>query len=436
MPEPQRLSATLLAEVSEFIAAEMGLSLPPARWPELEHALGEAARHFPCADAEACARRLLSSTLTRPEVEFLARHLTVGETYFFRQAQVFELLEHQVLPALLQARRHGDKRLRVWSAGCASGEEIYSLAMLLDRLLPDYDAWNITLLATDINPAALEKAAKGLYREWSFRNTPPYIRQRYFRKVSEGLYEIDARLRARVTFGYLNLSQDNYPSVLSNTNALDVIFCRNVLMYFTPERAQQVMQRLFRCLLSGAWLAVSQTEVSHLHSAPFEQVTFAGAILHRKPALRETPERAALSQPSPPVPAPPVFQPVLPAEPPPPLSEDVPAPAPVLEAAQAAQRARGCANQGNLAEAAWWCEQAVAADKLNAGYHYLSAIIAQERGFLVGAQQALRRALFLAPDFALAHYALGNLARRQGAAADAARHYANALEMLRRYPAQ
>lgn len=440
---PAALPAALLAEISEFIAAEMGLSLPPARWPELERALGEAAVYFQCPNAEACARYLLTATFTRREVEFLARHLTVGETYFFREAQVFSLLEFHILPTLLQGRRRGDQRLRIWSAGCASGEEIYSLAMLLDRLLPDYDDWNITLLATDINPEALEKAARGIYREWSFRSMPPYLRQRYFQLLPDGSYEIEARLRARVSFGYLNLSEDNYPSLLSNTNALDLIFCRNVLMYFTPERARQVIAQFFRCVLDGGWLAVSQTEVSHLQYAPFDQVNFADAIMYRKATLWETLERTmpALSVPealaasaSPPAP-PPLLQP---------LRYDIVEEAdnsaqreqPAYTPADCVQRARDCANQGRLDEAAWWCEQALAADQLNAGYHYLGAIIAQERGLVESARQALRRALFLDPGFVLAHYALGNLARRRDALAEARRHYANALALLRTYSGQ
>ena len=435
---PSALPAALLAQISEFIAAEMGLSLTPARWPELERALGEAAVYFQCPNAETCARHLLTAAFTRREIEFLARHLTVGETYFFREAQVFDLLEFHILPTLLHGRRRGDQRLRIWSAGCASGEEIYSLAMLLDRLLPDYDDWNITLLATDINPEALEKAARGIYREWSFRSMPPYLRQRYFRPLPDGSYEIEARLRARVSFGYLNLSEDNYPSLLSNTNALDLIFCRNVLMYFTPERARQVVARLFQCLLEGGWLAVSQTEVSHLHYAPFDQVNFPDAIMYRKATLWETLERTVPSAaaperlsafPPPPVSAPPLrYEIVEAADSPSPPDEPACAPADCV------QRARACANQGKLEEAAWWCEQALSVDQLNAGYHYLSAIIAQERGLLESARQALRRVLFLDPAFVLAHYALGNLARRRDALTEARRHYANALALLRTYP--
>lgn len=459
-PKKPRLSADLLQQVSHYIAAELGLALPVERWPELERALAAAAPLFECADAETCAWRLLSTPPSRQAVETLARHLTVGETFFFREAQVFDLLEHEILPPLLAARRAQDKRLRLWSAGCASGEEIYSLAMLLDWLLPDYDEWQITLLATDINPAALEKAAAGIYRDWSFRALPAYLRQRYFTPLDEGRYLLAERLRRRVSFNYLNLSENTYPALLSNTQAMDVIFCRNVLMYFTPERAQQAVQQLSQCLLDQGWLVVSQTEVSHFPSASLEAVNFKDAILYRKPSLwasgashpwetlagvglkpteitwpggwpLEGPS-ADWTTPAATAPAPqPVAQEAA-AQPTAAASEQL---SPAAIAEHAATHARVCANLGQLTEAVQWCEQALALEQLNPNYHYLSAIIAQERGQRADARIALRRALFLDQDFPVAHYVLGQLAQQDGAVTEAARHFTNVLRLLRNRPA-
>jgi chemotaxis protein methyltransferase CheR len=439
------LSAELLEQFSGFVAAEMGLHFPPERRAELERALGEAARAFGCRDAEECLRRMLAAPLSRQQVETLAAHLTVGETYFFREQRVYEILEARILPELIQARR-GERRLRLWSAACASGEEPYSLAILLDRLLPDLDEWNVTLLATDINPASLRKAAEGVYREWSFRRMPEGLRERYFREVVPGQYELDARIRRLVTFDYLNLAADSYPSLVGNTNAMDVIFCRNVLLYFTPERVRQTIENLRRCLVDGGWLAVSQTEVSHLHFTRFETVNFPDAILYRKADGRDGASVAVAPEPSPeaapelalelflPHEAEPVLPPPSPA-PEPPEAVAPPVETPLLPAAAdaaetSARRARECADRGELDAAAEWCEKAVAADKLNARHHYLAAAVAQERGRFDEARESLRRALFLEPDFALAHFALGNVASRQGRGTEADRHYANALRLL------
>ena len=155
------LPDSLLSSLSDFLAAQTGLYFPKKRWGDLERGIVAAARQFGLPDAQACAHRLLSAPLTRSQIETLASHLTVGETYFFREKRSFEALEQYILPALLHAREHTERRLRIWSAGCCTGEEAYSIAMLLDQLIPDPEKWNVTILATDINPAFLGKAAAG-----------------------------------------------------------------------------------------------------------------------------------------------------------------------------------------------------------------------------------------------------------------------------------
>ena len=241
-----------------------------------------AASAFDMPDAEACAHWLLSAPLTHNQIEILASHLTVGETYFFREKRSFEVIEERVFPELLRARERTERRLRIWSAGCCTGEEPYSIAMLLDRLIPRPEEWNVTILATDINPEFLRKAAEGVYGEWSFRDTPAWLRERYFQRKRAGCFEIDERLRRRVTFSFLNLADDVYPSLTNNTNAMDVIFCRNVLMYFTAARARKVIENLYRSLVDGGWLIVSPTETSTSLFSGFTAVEFPGVVLYRK----------------------------------------------------------------------------------------------------------------------------------------------------------
>jgi chemotaxis protein methyltransferase CheR len=213
----------------------------------------------------------------------------VGETYFFRDKQSFDAIEQHVLPALLRARETGERRLRIWSAGCCTGEEPYSIAMLLDRLLPSAETWHITLLATDINPAFLRKAAEGEYGEWSFRSTPDWIRDRYFHPRRGGRFKLDDQIRKRVTFSYLNLADDAYPSLTSNTNAMDIIFCRNVLMYFDAKHARTVVENLRRALVDGGWLIVSPAETSSALFSSFTTVEFEGAILYRNDGAMKAP---------------------------------------------------------------------------------------------------------------------------------------------------
>lgn len=424
------LPDSLLSALSALLAARIGLHFPKERWGDLERGIAAAASAFDMPDAASCAQRLLSAPLTHREIEIFASHLTVGETYFFREPRSLDAFEQHILPALLHARAHNARRLRIWCAGCCTGEEPYSIAMLLDRLIPDHEAWHVTLLATDINPLFLRKAAEGEYGDWSFRATPDWIRERYFKRKRDGRYALHPRIRKKVTFSYLNLAEDVYPSLSNNTNAMDVIFCRNVLMYFTAERVGAVVEQLYRSLVDGGWLIVSPAETSSALFSRFTSVAFAGATLYRKPADADAPRFVSL------VPAPA-------AEPEPwrPLPQVLPqvaaAPAPVRPAVAPhgtgtlAQAARDCANQGRLDEAVAWCREAIAADKLNPAGYYLLATVQQEQGQNDAAVQSLQRALYLDPGFVLAHFALGNLCRSQGRQREAQRHFDNAQTLLR-----
>jgi len=435
------LSDSILSRLSEFVAMQTGLHFPPERWADLERGIAAAAPDFNFPDGESCARWLLSAPLTRHMNEVLASHLSVGETYFFREKRSLEILGEQVLAQLLQSRRQNERRLRIWSAGCSTGEEAYTLAILLDRLIPDLKEWNITILATDFNPKFLRKAAQGVYGEWSFRDAPDWLRERYFTKSGDGRFEIHPRIRKMVTFSYLNFVDDVYPSLSNNTSAMDVIFCRNVLMYFTAQRAKQVAGNFYRALLDGGWLIVSPTEASHSLFSPFTPVEFPGAMLYRKMA-------GAGSQPlisAHPVPL--LFEeaevalPLLPVVPTEPAAANLPdAQADQVPIHQADEReassrlARSCANQGQLSEALAWCEKAIAVDKLNPAHQYLLATILQEQGRHDIAIQALMRALYLDPDFVLAHFSLGNLHQSQGRYPQAQRYFRNVLELLRKHP--
>jgi len=447
---------SLWSRLSDCLGAQMGLHYPKDRWGDLRRGITAAAPAFGMASPEACARWLLSAPLTRDQIEVLAGCLTIGETYFFREKRSFEILEEQVLPELLRARGRGERRLRLWSAGCCTGEEPYSVAILLAKMIPHLQDWNISILATDIDPDFLRKASLGIYGDWSFRDAPPGIRERFFRKTKRGRFEIAPDIRALVNFAYLNLAEDSYPSVENGTNAMDVVLCRNVLMYFEPARARGVLQKLGRSLLEGGWLFVSPVEMPHVSLPQLVPVDFQGAIVHRRDSSSSSAER---------VPAPVacdlhVDEKPAPREPDLPRQAEPPAQTPYQQAAAwyaqgryaeaageihgilsqcpddgaaMALLARTYANQGQLGEALQWCEKALAGDKLNPAWCYLRATILQEQGLVEDAATALRRALYLDQNNALAHFALGNLIRRRGRRIEAGRHFRNALSILSGY---
>lgn len=429
--------AELMPAISRLIESEMGLDYPPERWPDLRRGLETAGSELGSDDVVDFANQMLASSLSRRQIESLAAALTVGETFFFRDRQTFMALEHNILPPLIEARRSGSRRLRLWSAGCCTGEEPFSLAMLITRLLPDLQDWNVTILATDINPRFLDKAAMGVFADWSFRDVPPWLKDRYFAKTTSGKYAILPRIKDMVTFDYLNLAEDAYPSLISNTRAMDVILCRNVLIYLSVPRTKKVIDHFTDCLVPGGWLSVSATEMSATLFSSFDAVNFPGVTFYRNRGLSSLLHRNVLPS------APPVsegsFQTqravphpvVVPASF---LSETEKRPNPPPANAEAAlQRARTCANAGDLKRAKELCDAAIAADKLNPAGYYLRAMILEEEGNGEEAIQALKQALYLKPDLVLVHFALGSLTRRQGKQKEAQKHLDNALHLLEAY---
>lgn len=462
---PPPLPDALLSELSDFLEVHMGLHFPRERWRDLERGVAAASGEAGHADAETFIRWLLGAPLTRTRIEVLASHLTIGETYFFREKASLDILEQRILPELLQARAQGERRLRIWSAGCCSGEEPYSIAMLLDRLIPDPEKWNVSILATDINPQFLRKAAHGVYSAWSFRDTPDWLKERYFTRCRDGRFEIQPRIRRMVSFSYLNLAEDAYPSLVNGTNAMDIILCRNVLIYFAQERAKQVVAKLHRSLVDGGWVITSPAETSATLFSEFAAVQFPGAFLYRRMANGALRPAAALEYSDPcqdrdarsaHASAQPLARVISSYEVPGGTRTDfatqgLPAavrPAPTsVEAVNSSlpyghderemshRQARACADAGRLAEAVEWCVKAIAADRLNPAHYYLLATIEQERGQGEAAESALGRVLYLDPDFILAHFALGNLCLAAGRGLQARRHFVNALTLLRACPA-
>lgn len=440
-------------QVSALIGERLGLYFPDDRLTELRRGLNHAADELGLADEAECAQRLIATKLDDAQVGVVASHLTIGETYFFRGEETFAALADHVLPALVAARLRGEKRLRIWSAGCCTGEEAYSLAILLRQLLPDIDDWQISILATDINRKFLRKARDGVYGQWSFRGTPAGFRERYFQPASTGRHALAAHIKRMVTFAPLNLVENVFPSVATATNAMDLILCRNVLMYFTAAQAASVVAKLHRSLREDGWLVVAPCEVSQTLFSRFVPRTVGGAILYqrRSDASVHAPcPRAAVVRAPAPMPAPATTAPTLAM----PVATSAPAhrrhrrrlakshaDAPATGRANTLQgvaaevrsvsaRARTLADQGRLSEALVWCEHWIASDKMDAGAHYLHAMVLIELGELTQARVALQRSAYLEPGTAMTCFTQANLERSLGQHEAAARHYRNTLGLL------
>jgi chemotaxis protein methyltransferase CheR len=180
--------------------------------------------------------------------------ITTNETYFFREPAQLAAFTEEIVPELLA--RRSLKRIRIWSAGCSSGEEPYSIAMLLQEA-GWYEKGSFEIFASDLNQTVLHKARRGVYRENAFRATSPAIREKYFTKETDGSWKISDDIRNRVSFGRLNIYDEGRVALLG---ALDVVFCRNVIIYFDDASKKIVINNFYNRLVDGGYLLLGHSE--------------------------------------------------------------------------------------------------------------------------------------------------------------------------------
>jgi len=404
--------------VYEVIQQRTGLTLNDIRRREIARYID----HF-SESIKDYLNKLQCLPITDPLWQDLLQHATVGETYFFRNSAHFNALRHYILPKLIQERRNkGSLYLRVWSAGCATGEEPYSLAILLRQLLPDIDQWSVMLLATDINTKFLEIAGEGRYGYRSFRNeTPDHLADRWFDRVGERQYQVKSALKQMVTFTPLNLATDVFPSLVNGTANVDLILCRNVTIYFNQAQTRELINRFYLSLAHNGWLIVGHAEPQPEVYNQFQVDYFERAVLYHKvtaaPVKATPPALKTVAAPIPTVPMPVTSPlPTLPV-----------APAKVIDYLDDAQDA---ANHEDWTQALTLLAQAEPNNLFNADLYYLRGVIYHQAGDDVQAITALRQAIYCDPRFALAHYVLGDIYAQHGQGTDASRHWRRALKAI------
>ncbi len=419
--------------------------------------------------------KLEGAAKTYGELKELAQELTVGETYFFRHSDQFRAFVEVALPRRVEARATS-RHLKMLSAGCSSGEEAYTLSILTQEHLAE-NSWNVSIIGMDINPSAVERARRGRYSTWSLRATPEDVQKRYF--AADGRdYVLAKAIRDSVTFVEQNLVGDD----VWLAESYDVVFCRNVLMYFTPAHAQRVIERLARALAPGGYLflgyaenlrGISQDfELLHTHetfyyrrkgalvvSGTAPERTYPGFALARADeppaadwantwldtvqrssdrirALTEKPQASV--QPA---------RPVQPAAPDLTLALELfsherfsealdvlsrlPADA-VVDRDAVLLRAALLTHCGRLEQAESACSELLALDGLSAGAHYLKALCRERSGDAQSAIEHAQIACYLDPVFAMPHLHLGLMARRAGDRATAQRELSQAAALLQR----
>jgi chemotaxis protein methyltransferase CheR len=394
---PTPTSPSVLNDLASQLAERTGLTGLTLSHENLERALALSA----VAPADDLEQRMRDGGL---DWNALIDALTVRETYFFRHTEHFEELRRRVLPTLRAA-----SPLRVWSAGCASGEEAYTLAMVFDQ---EGMTGQLEITATDIAGAALERGRKGQYRDWSLRSLQPDLRARYF--TSDGsVHTISEQLRKLVKWRQLNLAEPGYPSIHSAIGHFPLIFCRNVLMFFDAKTIAQVAARLWASLDPGGWLFLGPSDPNVSAYADFEVHVTPAGLMYRRPAR---PGVLARQSTVPPLPAALATQAAEPA------SIEVPK---TVDAVALALEIRAVWNSQGPDAGLLVCEAALPRCAAEVELHHLHALLLWELKRHDEAVAALRRVLYLDADNAIAHFGLANLFERQGAIAAAQRSYQN-----------
>ena len=442
--------------IAQLLKGRTGLHFSDRRREEAELGIRRAMRGAGVADPEEYAARIASDGQA---IDELIVEMAVTESYFFREPAQFEMIRNEALPEI--RRRLGDKHfIRAWSAGCAAGEEPFSLAIVLDQ---EGLADRAHIQATDISRRALEQARGGIYDAWAVRyGAVEMARGRLHSQ--DGRYAVDKRLLSMVTFQYHNLVIDLYPSDLSGIANIDLILCRNVLIYFEEETMRTVVRRLFDSLAPGGWLITASTDppltgLSLTGVARFEIVKTSAGVAYRKPVSAEFF-------------APPEFQEMIGGVLPPDLKLELPlasasarpaevsAPAAVAEPLAAAQQAfaRGDYRQAaelaplfgdqpaacelqvlalanlDLAEAEVTCASAVARHASNVPLRYLHAVLLIGLGRDIDALEELRQAIYFDRSQPLPHFTLGSIFQRLGELRKARQAYRNAQRLCEAIP--
>ena len=387
--------------------------------------------------------------------------IIVGETYFFREKLLFQALQQKILPEII-TRHQKDKVLRIWSAGCSTGEEPYSLSILLDQLLgSEINLWRIFILATDINKPSLKKGIDGLYRKWSLRQTSENIISTYFQKEND-LYRIRKDIQKRVMFSYLNLKDPVYPALSTCTHAMDLILWRNVAIYLSDTVIADVLKRFYQCLLPLGYFNIGASEAGYMGETEFVSKQYSGTFIYQK---MPTPLQSK------PLPVYPVKKSALPEkglefnktfrfQSNPPTPEPILTRQTLLEKAQQSantrnysqaidqfrsylnknsndadvwyQLARVYANSGDLEHAKEACLSAIDKNPLLVEAYYIIGLINEENGEIENAIQNYKKSLYLQSDFVLAHYHLSMIYLQIKDDQQAERHRVHAIRILSR----
>ncbi|WP_458094109.1 CheR family methyltransferase [Roseomonas sp. WA12] len=452
------------AELKRLIIARTGHAYYEDKDSALWERVRPRIRATAAGDAAGYAALLRHPVQGEAEWAALEDAVTIGETFFFRDAGQFAALRDTILPGLI-ARRASSRRLRIWSAGCSTGAEPYSVAILLRRLLgAEHREWSISILGTDISEAALEAARAARFSPWALRGMEAAARAEDFISVEASFggsqsWQLRPEHRGTLRFERQNLLGLLDGSLPLGMTGFDLILCRNVLIYFERNRVPALVRALGERLAPDGWMLLGHAEPDPAFGAFLRPVALAGTTAWRPYAQEavpttvgpasfpwELPEpvregaaptaRAAAPSARGELPGPGPRMEPEPAPRPATLPPTAPRPDPAIEAAGAVlDRARAEADSGALDSARAILRDGLHAHPTSAPLHLLDGLVARALGEAAVAEAALRRALYLDSGFVAAHYQLGLLLLDRGAAEAGRRSISNAARLARALPA-
>lgn len=442
-----------------IIGEYLGLQIRPQDYDSFEKKILERVRVLHLSSVESYLLFLQGKTFTsEQEWAELAKNLTNIESYFLRDQGQFRLLKDYIIPELIR-RKEPQKTLKIWSAGCSTGEEPYSIALVLQHFLPQLEGWKVKILGTDINGDALQKAREGMYSTWSFRTMSPDLLERYFNSTFRG-YQIKNEIRSTVQFEFLNLVHDQIPNTRLDIQNIDLIICRNVFIYFQPSAIALVLQKFYDALNPLGYLITGHAELYGQDTGLFRVRVFTESLVYQRPDIPPLPEIHLKTLP---------FIPSII----PPLPIKSPAPKPHTEkknnhtptisqsnletiehclkqknyslALQKIEeflshsprdfealllKARIYGNLGRYDESIEQCYKSLAISALSVKPYYLMAQIYEEQGKIEMAKQALKRILYLDPQAITAYLELGHLYGLSNDESRQRKMYETALDIL------
>lgn len=458
-PEPS-LSKEDFILLQELLLQASGLRFEEDNAQSLLYAIEERRKENRCASYQQYYSLLQSHSEGGFEIRKLLDLITTTETYFFRNSEQFDVLAGAVLPLIIRGKElSGDRSIRVWSAGCSKGNEAYSIAIAIKEAVPVYENWDISILGTDINRQALFYAQESVYNEHDMGHISEEFRDKYF--VKEGAdYILSDSVKKMVKFEYHNLAKD--PFTLEGMRNLDIIFCRNVTIYFDLENTERVIDSFYDCLVPMGWLFLGHAETLWQITNKFESVEFPGTFVYRKSAypINEEEMRPFINLPE-------INfdkeQPVRTGEEPGKPSEtqerkeelgqlykdvsmlfdtkDYPGALALIDKMISTDinyvrfylvKAHILANQGKYEDATGILAKVIEMDPLSAEAHYLLGVISLRKGVLKEAEAEFKKVLYIDPDIIIAYFNLANIHLHQRGLAKARLEFNNAINLLQK----